>query len=321
MLLARRARYINAAASTPVSTGWPDDTNTGYLNSPTYTGSLTTFSGTIQSNHTYNNYVFNDNAAVGNSSNTLVNVTFNGCKFMSNNVDDANVAVYGDNIIFNYCTFMPSTVSAPPTTHNQGYQYPIDQRYNGALTIDHCNVWGYGNAIQFAFSSQAKPFICRHTYIHDARDDGGVDHTDGILENYGGSASTMAYGVIDHNRIISYGNTNAIALQGSGGYHNFTVTNNWCSGFGYTYNVGGTATGNRNMIFTDNVFSNTLQPGFGPMYGWEDGNGNLWRRNKFNIVHPPTWGNNGGWAAPVTLADDGKYWWPDGGAYTTDYTG
>ena len=321
MSFARRLQRASETTHTVVvGDGWPDDTNTGYLHSPTYTGSLTTFSGTIQSNQTYNNYVFSGGALVGDWNTAAVNVTFNGCKFTSNAVSDANVAVYGDNITFNYCTFMPSTVSSPPTTYNQGYQYPIDQRYNGAITIDHCNAWGYGNAIQFCFSSQAKPFIVRHTYIHDARDDGGLDHTDGILENYGGTPSTMAYGVIYHNRIISVGNTNGIALQGNG-YYNFSVTHNWCTGFGYTYNVGASGAGNTNFTFTDNVFSNTFQPVWGPVYGWTDGNGNLWRRNTFKIVQAPNWGNNGGWAAPVTLADDGKYWWPDGGAYATDYTG
>lgn len=302
--------------------GWPDATNTGYRNAPGYPGSLTTYSsGAIQSNTTYQYQVFPGGMSIGDSGTHPVNVTFVGCRFISNNLEDANVAVYGDNITFSYCSFEPSAVAAPPTTYNQGYQYGIDHRYDGKLTVSHCDFWGFGNGIQIGFSSQAEPLTVSDSWFHDARDDGGVDHTDGILENYGGP--NYSYMTIHHNTIISFGNTNGIALQnGNGqGYDHLTVTNNYVSGFGYTLNVGGDGSGNTNVICTDNVLSDQLQPQIGFLYGWNDGSGNLWRRNTLDLPNPPGWPNNGAWGPAITQADQGRYYYPDGTAHATDYPG
>jgi hypothetical protein len=159
--------------------GWADATNTGYKHAPGLSGSLSTFKGTIESGQTYRFFDFPQGLAIGSSSLHPTNVTFVGCRFASNAVGDANVAVYGDNITFDYCTFEPNRVSAPPTAYAQGYQYGIDQRYAGRVTVDHCDFWGWGNGIQLGWSSQAKPFVVRNSWFHDARDDGGgVDHTD-----------------------------------------------------------------------------------------------------------------------------------------------
>ena len=233
------------------SSQWPDATNTGYKNAPGYPGQLTTFSGTIQSGQTYrfDNFPRGLHIPAGVS-----NVTFYGRRFASNEVVDANVAVYGDNITFDYSTFEPSAVSSPPVPYEKGYQYGIDQRAAVKVTVNHSDFWGCANCIQFSHSSQTKPFVVKNTWIHDLRYGGGVDHHDGILENYGG----QSYMVFDHNRIASDGNTNAIALQGTRGYNNVTVTNNYFSGFGYTVNIGGAGTNNRNVIFTDNTFGNPL---------------------------------------------------------------
>lgn len=297
--------------------GLPDATNTGHLRAPGYAG-LTTFAGTLASGNTYSFCDFPSGINVGDSTNHLTNITFVGCRFRSNNVDDANVAVYGDNITFRYCTFMPSTVSTPPTAYGQGYQYAIDLRFNGALTIDACDFWGWAEAIQFGFSSQAKPFTCLNSWLHDPRDPGTVDHTDGILESSGGTPSTMAYGVISHNRISGPGNTQAIALQGNG-YYNWTITKNWCTGFGYVYSVG--ASGINNLTFTDNVASSELPNAFGPIYRWQAGNGNVWRRNRFYLPNAPGWTDNGIGGPAVALGDNGNFWLPDGTAAAMDYTG
>ena len=291
----------SGAPSTPGA--WPNATNSGYQAAPGYPGQLTTFTGTIQSGQTYRFMDFPNGLYLGSSSNHPTNITFYGCRFRSNARADANVAVYGDNITFDYSTFEPSRVSSPPATYDQGYQYGIDQRYAGRVTVDHSNFWGWGNGIQFSYSSQAKPFVVRNSWFHDARDDGGVDHTDAILENYGGPQ----YMVFDHNTIVSKGNTNGLALQGPS-YSNVTVTNNYFSGFGYTVALG-TRAANTNVVFTDNTFGTDIKPVYGPLYGW---NGNLWRRNKWRVAP-------GGYS--TNTADDGKFWWPNGTRSTTDYTG
>jgi hypothetical protein len=284
----------------------PDATNTGYRNAPDYPGELTRFTGTIQSGQTYRFHDFPSGLRVPAG---VHNVTFYGCRFASNAIADANVAVYGDNITFDYSTFEPSRVAAPPTAYTQGYQYGIDQRSRGQITVDHSDFWGWGNAIQFGFSSEAKPFVVRNSWFHDARDDGGIDHTDAILESYGG----QSFMVFDNNTIVARGNTNGLALQnGNGtGYKNVTITNNYFSGFGYTVNVCGHFQGCSNITFTDNTFGTDVRPVWGPLYGWQDGNGNIWRRNRWRVV-PNGYSRNS--------ADDGKYWWPGGMVSNSDYS-
>jgi hypothetical protein len=213
--------------------------------------------------------------------------------------------VYGKNITFDYCTFEPSAKSTPPVTFNQGYQYGIDQRSWAPLTVDHSDFWGWANGIQIGHSSVSFPVTVRNSWFHDARDNGGIDHTDAILENYGNES----YITIDHNTIVSKANVNGLALQGDS-YSNITVTNNYFSGFGYTV-CNGRYGANSNYVFTDNTFGTDIKPYYGPLYpGWDDGNGNLWRRNKWKVVP-------GGYS--TNTADDGKYWTPSG-ISSTDWT-
>lgn len=287
-------------------TGFPNASNTGYRNAPGYPGSLTRFTGTVQSNKTYKFMEFPDGAYLTSSVN---NVTFIGCRFLSNEVVDATVAIYGDNITFQYSSFEP--VGAPgaarTVAYRDGYQYAIDQRGSGNFTIEHSDFWGWGNAIQFGESTQGNPVIVRDSWFHHPRDDGGVDHTDAILESYGGPS----YMIFDHNTIVGVGNTNGLALQGKD-YSSVTITRNYFSGFGYTVNAGGNGSGNRDVTFVGNTFGTDLRPVYGPLYGWRDGNGNLWRQNKWRVAP-------GGYSSRT--ADDGKYWWPDGTLSTTDYGG
>lgn len=294
---------------TPITSSFPSSTNTGYKNAPGYPGQLTEFTGTIQSNTTYKFMDFSNGLYLGDANNHPTNVTFYGCRFASNAVLDANVADYGDNITFDYSTFAPSTLSAPPVAHSAGYQYGIDQRYNGQVTINHSDFWGWANGIQLGYSSQSKPFMISNSWFHDARDDGGVDHTDAILENYGG----QSYITVNHNTIVSKGNTNGLGLQGNN-YHNISVTNNYFSGFGYTVNIGGSGAGSTNLTFVGNTFGTDIKPIFGPLYGWlgSSSANDLWRQNNWHVVSGSYYTN---------FADDGKYWWPDGTLSTFDYSG
>ncbi len=304
------AASLNPPSNLRVGSGvWPNATNTGYKNAPGYPGQLTTFTGTIQSGQTYRFMNFPSGLGIPAG---VTNVTFFGCRFASNATVDANVAVYGDNITFDYSTFEPSAASAPPVAYSKGYQYGIDQRSNSQITVDHSDFWGWGNGIQFRYSTQAKPFVVRNSWFHDARNDGGgVDHTDAILSNEGGPT----YMVFDHNTIVSVGNTQGLALQTeTRGYDRVTITNNYFSGFGYTVAIGENLQ-STNITFTGNTFGTDIKPVFGPLYS--DANwsttaaGNLWRNNKWRVAP-------GGYS--TNTVDDGKFWLPSGALSTTDHT-
>ena len=301
-------------APTPTSiprVGVANQANTGYENAPGYPGHLTDCSSLpIQSNTTYKFCDFPNGLRVGSSGTTPVNVTFYGCRFASANADDADVADYGDNITFSWDTFEPSTVPmgseptspyAAPIAHNQSYQYGIDQRHAGAITVDHSDFWGFANGIQFGYSSQAKPVVISNSWFHNTRNDGGVDHTDGILENYGG----LSYITITHDTIVGDGNTNAIALQGRVPYDHLTVTDNYLSGYGWMVALGGQAQ-STNVTFTGNIWSSEFKPEWGPVYPNRDmftttGLGNTWRNNSLHVAAGTTW---------LSPANQGLYWWP-----------
>lgn len=305
MSLSARRMQRSKPAMAAASSGWPDATNTGYRNSPSYTGILTDGSAlTIQSNQTYNNYQFNG-CDVGSLSTPVSNVTFNGCRFYGVSVGGGLVLLFGDNITFNYCSFEPG-VAAPPTPYASSYQYGLTANgsynsYVGQLTVSHCDFWGFGNAIDAEGSSQAKPHLFEHNWVHDASDDGGgIYHTDGIGDESG--AGVNSYVTLNHNTIMSVGNTNGIAYQ-AGTYDHFTVTNNLVGGFGYTVAIWA----NTSTTFTGNVFdASTIPANFGPLYPqtfWTGGT-SLWRNNIWKS----------------TDSNNGKYWTPSGPS-VTDYTG
>jgi hypothetical protein len=306
---------------------FPNNCNTGYANAPGYSGQLTSCSSSIQSNTTYQFCDYPNGLTIGNASNHPANVTFIGCRFASNSQADADVADYGTNVTFSYSTFEPSAVSAPPVAHTQGYQYAIDQDYaSGGFTVDHSDFWGWANGIQIDHSSQSTPVSVTYSWFHDARADGGVDHTDAILENYGDPG--VDYMTFSHNTIASVGNTNGLALQDGrgGGYDHLTVTDNYFAGFGYTVNLGGSGPVT-NTQFTGNVFGSDFPIAFGPLYGghWTTGNGNTWSGNTYYTFPGTTW---------LNPAINGRYWWPSDifgtqngqkpatfAAHTTDYSG
>jgi hypothetical protein len=307
-----------APSSPPASTspsppsGFPDASTTGYLNAPGYPGQLTNCSDDIQSNTTYRYCDFPNGLAIGSAQSHPTNVTFIGCRFASNATDDADVADYGSNIVFAYSTFEPSTVAAgpgpaspaaAPIANSQGYQYGIDQRYTGALTVENGDFWGFAQAIEFGFSSRSQPLTVSDSWIHNPRADGGTDHTDGILDSYGG----VGYMVFNHNSIIGDGNTNGLALQGNSPYNHVTITNNYFSGYGYTVNSGQN-TLSSDMVFTGNVWGADIKPNFGPLYGGAmydtPGLGGAWSNNKIEVPAGTTW---------MAAGNNDLYWWPGDG--------
>lgn len=304
------APVTTTTTSSTAASGFPNSSNTGYRNAPGYSA-LTPCSGPIKSNTTYKFCNFSSSTSIGTANSPVSNVTFIGTRFASNALQDANVAIYGDNISFDYSSFEPSAVAKTPVAYTQGYQYGIDIRTAGKVTIDHSDFWGWGNGIQFGQSSQAKPLVVKNTWFHDARSDGGgIDHTDAILSNEGGPS----YMVFDHNTIASVGNTQGLALQTeSRAYDNVTITNNYFSGFGYTVAIGETIP-STNITFTGNVFGTDFKPVFGSLYSstkWGS-SGNTWKNNKWKVVA-------GSYYTPTS--DDGKYFLPNGAKSTTDFVG
>jgi hypothetical protein len=300
--------------------GFPDATNTGYTAWPGYTGSLTTYSGadpipSSASGTTYEGLRFTGGVTIGVSGSFPSNLTFRGCDFTVTSPNDWNVQCYGQDIVFEYCTFRPGVaVTGPPVSLAQSYQYGINHVGQG-LRATRCNMWGFGNAFQLGVSSSTHPVVIEECYIHDAADQSGSTyHHDGILSNNGGTG--IQFVTIRGNTILSGGNTNGIALQvdtvGGAYYSNITATGNLLGGWGYTVNIGGNATGNSNITFTDNTLTTLIAPAVGELYGWQDGSGNSWRRNRWLVPSGAAYGSP---------ADNGKYWWPDGSRNTTDYTG
>ena len=276
-------------ATAPAGSFFPDATNTGYVNAPGYAGSLTT-GGSIASNTTYNFKEYIGGTAIGSPGSPLVNVTFYGCRFAAHG--DLNVAIFGDNITFNYCTLEPDTVSAPPVSYANGYQYGLAG--NGGyftkvqrFTVTRCNIWGFGNAIDAYGSTQEKPHTFTSNWIHDPRADGGIDHTDGIGSLNGGPG---AYVVLNNNSIMGDANTNAIAYQGTSNstpYDHFTITNNILSGYNQTVAINLSPVSSKGTpvspatytVFTDNVFSTMFKPIDGPLRSnnfWTTPTGGSW---------------------------------------------
>ncbi len=183
---------------------------------------------------------------------------------------------------------------------SKSYQYGIDQNYSGGFTVDNSDFWGFSDAIQFAWSSAAKPVTVRNSWFHNEASNGGVAHTDGILDNYGG----VSHVVIDHNSIVGNGNTQGIALQGTTPYSDLAITGNYFSGYGYMLCIGSNML-STNVTFTDNTWGTDIEPGWGPLYGnamfTTPGLGNQWSANRIHVVPRTQW---------MAFSNNDLYWWP-----------
>lgn len=306
---------------------WPDSSNTGYQNAPGYPGQLTDFppneNGYTLLDGSYDGKTlkflhFHGKVMIGSSGSspsTVANITFYGCLFEGTLPQDLLVYDFTTaHSTYQYSTFKPAAVSAPPVSCDQSYEISVNQSSNQAITMDHCDVWG-GAGIQFGASSQASPLVFTHNYIHDEADPDNVGgcnyHHDGIGPCSGGGIS---YVTIDHNTIASRGNTNGIALQGTLPYDHLTITNNYLSGWGYAVSLGAgdTAASDTNVTVTGNVFSGELETLYGPLYGnVAPGPGSVWQDNRYQVRTGDAWGD-ASW--------NGQYWWPtDTTGHATDY--
>jgi len=174
-------------------------------------------------------------------------------------------------------------------------------------------------------------------------------HNDGIGPD---SVGGVGHGFITVRNctIASMGNTNGLALQGSTGYSYIVFQGNYVSGWGIAISIGTSgANPDTNCTFTDNIFSgevpcvNNAQyihhrpvdasgnstingggacaanyiPSTGADAGYllPPGQGNVWRRNRFQTFAGDPYSACSGYT-------NGNYWWPSDNTYhSADYTG
>lgn len=313
-----------------------------------YPGSLTVWpggsltSGTPGSPTIYSFYDFVGGLAISSS---FHDITFVGCRFQSNSVANNNTQPQGARIIFLYCSLTPlvSIVTAPPNAAwpsagagaqtvtqdstymiggNNGYQYAFHHP-DGPLTADHCDIWGFANAVDFASGTSAQ-LIFRDCWFHDcAQDQPQGYHQDGPGYLDGGAPQQNI--LIDHCTVASIGNTNGIAFQAAASpYSNITVQNSFLSGFGYLFDPFHNTSGSTNLSVLGNTFGTDLPWVFGPLYTsvptlftQASNPTNLWRGNKLRVLPgtAPIGGSQFSWNA----GDNGKYLWPDVTLNSTDW--
>jgi hypothetical protein len=357
---AQTAPVLAPAGCTNSVSCWPNSSNTGYQNAPGYPGTpgvadptkLTTASSssstcplTFQSNHTYSFCRYTGAGQfIGSSTGHLTNVHFIGDLFESSDhtSDPATIMLYCDsNCTFDYMTMKPQTVNAPNIAGRHGTTYAASYgaimgagwgafgTVGHGLSITHSDIWGFDSGIILGPNGSATPVNISDNWLHDQGDciNAGscTSHADGIGMVDTGSSSS--YVTLNHNNMpFIEDNTNDIAFQ-SGTYDHLTITNNLFSGDGYTIAIWSTST---NITFTGNVYTNYAQNWFGMNYGQDfwDTPGSVWAHNKFLWDTDPlsvqgTYfqeGPQNGNAGPITSADSGKCWVPDG-LSTTDYHG
>jgi len=351
----------NPVRTTLPASPWPDQTNTGYQNHPAWPGSFTggtdTVGITATTGQTYNFWDFQAGIDVGTSSVDANNVTFNGCRFqfsanISNQGNNSAVQalLYGSNITFNYCTFQPFVSNYPVeltgeetsgnvasyVEYGKSYQFAIEgsgafSTHVGDLLVDHCDMWGFGNALELSGSTVAHPHIVRNSWFHHGGDPFTVNVTANQYHNDVWLCSNGAYfgAQFVHNRAEIWGNTNVIAFQGAGSYDDAVITGNLLGGDQETVSLSASGSSVR-ITFTDNTFSTRIGRSVGsgdPLRSWavsDSGTGSLWRRNKVLVAPSEAFANYPGahWGNP---AWNGQYWWPgDGDAtlgHATDFTG
>lgn len=326
---------FSAAPGFSSLTAWPGGTGSQTVSNGTNAQSG---SGTTNDPWIFSFYDFDSGPST--TAGTLIsasNAKFIGCRFQSNDRANYNVQCTGANITFSYCSVTPrvAVVSAVPFAAwpaasaglqktgdgtgyqiggNSGYQYGLNITAGGPLTADHCDIWGFGNAIVF-YTTTAQMTIS-DCWIHDAADAAlQAYHTDGPGYLNGGAPPSNI--TINHCTIASIGNTNGIAFQAaSSAYDNIAVTNCYMSGFGDLVDICHNVASSTRLSFTDNTIATDLPWLFGPLYAnfattftQASNPTNLWRRNVFK-VYPGT-STIGGQTFSWVVGDDGKFVLPN----------
>jgi hypothetical protein len=326
----------------------------GFAAAPGYPGSLTPSSGPFTSGSPGNPTIVSFKDFDAGVSSTNINadwITFVGCRFQSNAISANNVSSGGTgcrNIIFSYCSFTPRAAlyTGPPglawpsagaglqttTFVNDvncvngvlGYQYGFDchNLTDGPITWDHCDLWGYGNAINFI--GHTAQMTMQDCWIHDCANAAPQGyHTDGPGYLNGGTPPQNI--LCDHCTIASIGNTNAWAFQAAtSAYVNIKVRRSFFSGMNVCVEMCRDVLSSTGLEFTDNIFGTDLPWVNGPIGGASMfiSNGfpvNVWRRNTLRVL--PGTSTIAGQQFSWVPTDDGKYVWPDATLHSTDYTG
>jgi hypothetical protein len=300
----------------------------------------TVSSGAVNINYAIFSQVdFTTDTAVSGS-----NLVFIGCRFQSNSTEYYNVMPTGSNLAFLYSSVTPlaSFYTSPPgltwpsagagknttvqTTGtnaingNDGYEYGFNITAGGPVTIDHSDIWGFGNAI--VFYSTSTQMTVTNNWIHDAANASPQSyHTDGpgYLNGSDGPSNITIQG----NTIASLGNTNGIAFQAAtSGYNNMQIFGNYLSGFGYTIAAGQPGnTSFSNSLIVNNVWGTDVEPVWNPLYdnGWS-GNSSVWACNTLHFLSGTAWTDGDGWTPTSSI--DGKYFVPTSGiSSSTDWNG
>jgi len=314
----REGHTTQATASFTVAVGgnwWDrpaDASNTGYKHAPGYTGTLKPGPAASQlvAGATYTGLdIPSVNYIIG-----VDNVKFVGCRFHGASPQNANVILKCNNPTFSYCTFEPNVPFTPgvKVTEAQSYQYSISSgggygSHVTGLTMDHCDMWGFGNAVETVGNG---PFLFDHCWLHDPCVDPAAQyHTDGIGYLNGIAGQGIQNMEIRYCTIESDGNTNGIACQ-QGYYQNLNIHHNYFGGWGFTVAIW---SGSTNITFTDNVFSTEMNCIWGALYGTNFMTykpGSTWARNRWHSKNPAT-GGPLGWGTPT---HDGLFWYYTPGA-------
>ena len=317
--------------------GWTGSFNTAACGAPSSGTSWAnatviqncTYSTAQTINCNYCEFILVDfNAGTGVTQVNGSHILFVGDRFQSNDVGGGNIGVTGSYIYFLYDSVVPlaSLATSPPgytwpsggagansTTitegvnainGNNGYEYGFNIT-NGPIWIDHCDLWGFGDAI--VIQTTTAQMTITNNQMHDiANPSEQAYHTDGPGYSNGGTAPNNV--MIIGNAVAMLGNTNALAFQAAtGGYQNIYVANNFWSGDNAT--ISWCHPGSvqcTNSYFYGNVLGTDVMD-FGAVYdpGGSMGSGSVWACNTIEVRSGTTWTNNDGWKP--TSAMNGQY--------------
>jgi hypothetical protein len=255
-------------------------------------------------------------------------ILFLADRFQSNDVQASNIGVTGSDIYFFYDSVEPllSVAISPPgflwpsagagtnsnsmvggtNTINSGYEFGFNiGSGSGPIWIDHCDIWGFGDAIVIQ-TTTAKMTITNN-HMHDTANPSGTGyHLDGPGYSNGGLAPNNVW--IIGNTVAMLGNTNALALQAAtGGYQNIYVNGNFFSGDNATISFCHPGSVQcTNSTFYGNVFGTDVKDD-GAVYdpGAPVGSGTVWACNTIAVRPGTTWTNLDGWTP--TSAMNGQF--------------
>ena len=202
------------------------------------------------------------------------------------------------------------------------YQYGVSTTVStsGPVTVDHSDIWGFGNAINYIAATTAQ-MIDTNDWIHDpSYDNAGAYHTDGIGYLNGGAAPSNIF--MQGNTIGFMGNTHDIAMQqGTSGYSGIYAVQNYLTGDEFAASWCSPGTVNcTNSAFWGNIYGTDIMPQLDVLYTPATiAASSTWGCNTLKFVAGTTWTSSGGFTP--TSGMNGEFWLPGGGHdfSATDY--